>query len=95
MAKATTAELKEIVEMMCSTFKFERIVWTIVCVMSAIAFLVLVIILISRNFDNINYVWGTVASAGGTIFSSGRFLKMWDDIMKLVTNNYNSVSDEK
>ncbi len=73
----------EAIRSMLSMFRFERIMYIIVTLLSFLALLTCSVIMVFQG-SKMPVVVAMFGSSGGIAFTCGRLLKMWGDSMKLL-----------
>lgn len=73
----------EAISKLLNLFKFERIVYVVVTILSLLVLLTCAIhLLLSKTASDLAPVIGMFGSSGVITFTLGRLLRMWSDVMK-------------
>ena len=84
-------ELLSLVRGLVEIFKVEKWLYNVTTILSFLFLLTCAIIMITKGFcENVNLVYGMFGSSGVIALTSGRLLKMWNDVIKFVSENYKS-----
>jgi hypothetical protein len=78
----TLDEKLKAIKQLLDLFKFERVVYLTITVISLVILIICAIYLIKS--DKILAVLGMFTSSGGVAFTCGRLLRMWSDAMQLL-----------
>ena len=73
--------IKELLEV----FRFERIVYLTINIVSFIVLISSAILLLLKNTDSPIEVLGLFGSSGGITYSTGRLLRMWSEALKILS----------
>lgn len=82
-------ELLYLVRGLVDIFKVEKWLYNLTTVLSFLFLFICAIVMLARGFcENIYLVYGMFGSSGVIALTSGRLLKMWNDVIKFVRENY-------
>lgn len=82
-------ELITIIKELVKTFHLERILYSIATTLAFLLLLFCAIYLLCIDIKQIQAIVGMCGSTGVIAFTCGKFLKMWDDAIKLVQQHFN------
>ena len=72
------------IKQLLDLFKFERMVYLGITILSLIVLFGCAIYLLSQDKNQMPAVIGMFTSSGGVAYTGGRLLKMWSDAMQLL-----------
>lgn len=76
------------IERVVAIFKYERIAYIVITLISFIALISLLTYLLIADFNkNIFFALGMFGPTGLITFSCGKILKMWSDVMQLLNKH--------